>query len=64
MIVAGIVDGDPGQAQLWRQTQQDYADMAPNSRLIVAEHSDHGVPGQQPEIIIDTVIDIVQGLSR
>ena len=64
VIVAGIVDGDPGQAQLWRQTQQDYADMAPGSRLIVAEHSDHGIPGQQPEIVIDTVLDIVQGASR
>ena len=60
VITAGIAEGSPLYTDLWRQTQQDYADMVSGSRLIIAERSGHGIPIQQPKIIIDTIADLVR----
>ena len=63
VIVAGIAMGSPETFELWGRTQQDYADRVPGSQLIVAEGSDHGIPGQQPQLIIDTIIGLI-GATR
>ena len=59
VIVAGIGGGTPGFDELWRETQQDYADMVVGSRLVVAERSDHAIPAQQPEIIIEAILALL-----
>ena len=59
VIVAGIAGGTPGYDELWRETQNDYADMVIGSRLVVAERSDHGIPAQQPEIVIDAIVELL-----
>ncbi len=63
VIVAGITDATPTYASLWLEAQQNYADMVPGSRLLVAERSDHGIPVQQPEIVIDAIVEILQGAT-
>ncbi len=63
VIVADIAGGSPETFELWRQTQQDYADQVRNSHLIVAEDSDHAIPARQPHLIIDTIIQLI-GASR
>ena len=63
VIVAGIAGGSPQTFELWRQIQQEYADRVPGSHLIVAEDSDHAIPARQPQLIIDTIIELI-GASR
>ena len=42
-----------------RGIREKYADQVPGSQLIVADRSDHGIPGQQPRLIVDTIIDLI-----
>ena len=63
VIVAGVIDGDPAVADLWRQTQTDYAGQTATSELIVADGSDHAIPAHQPDLIIDTIVDLLEGMN-
>ena len=47
--------------ELWRATQDDYAALVPGSRLVVADNSDHGIPAQQPAVIIDAIAQLLRG---
>lgn len=60
VIVAGIAESSPAYADLWREAQEDYAAMAPRSRLVIAERSDHGIPVQQPQVIADVIVDLTK----
>jgi pimeloyl-ACP methyl ester carboxylesterase len=41
--------------QAWRQSHADMAAASPRRRLVVAERSQHGIPQQQPEVIVSAV---------
>ncbi len=49
---------------VWRQLEADLASRAPRGSLVIADKSDHNIPGEQPEIIVAatrTVLDAVRG---
>lgn len=50
--------------RVWRELQSDLASRAPRGTLVVAEQSDHNIPGQQPEIVVEAtrqVVGVVRG---
>ena len=60
VIVAGLSESTPRYNELWQATQRDYAALVPGSRLIVADNSDHGIPAQQPAVIIDAIAELLR----
>lgn len=49
--------------QAWRELQADHARRSPNSKLIIAEKSGHGIQNDQPELVSDA-IEQVLNLAR
>lgn len=47
-------------AERWRAAQREFADAAPNRRLVVARHSSHDVPDDRPDVVIHAVEGSVQ----
>ena len=52
---------DPLQ-QLWRQLQLELAQLVPGGRLVIATHSGHDIPHEQPELVLDAIRDVVQAV--
>ncbi|MER6383654.1 alpha/beta hydrolase [Streptomyces sp. NPDC001250] len=50
----------PVDAQLWKQAQQEFVSTAPNRHLVVAQHSSHDIPVDQPDVVINAVGDMVK----
>jgi hypothetical protein len=42
--------------------QEDLAGLVPGARLIVAEHSQHFIPGDQPELVIAAIQQVVDAV--
>ena len=40
--------------------QTEMSTLSSNSRLWIAEQSDHGVPLRQPDIVVDAITELVQ----
>lgn len=68
VLVQGVVRPPPPdwsaeqwakKVQLWRELQADHARRSPNSRIIVAEKSGHGIPNDQPDLVIDAITRVV-----
>jgi pimeloyl-ACP methyl ester carboxylesterase len=52
---------------IWLPLQEDLAALVPDGRLVVAEQSGHFIPGDQPEVVIDAirqVVDVVRDPAR
>ncbi|GAB3483739.1 helix-turn-helix domain-containing protein [Amycolatopsis cihanbeyliensis] len=47
-------------AELWRKARQEFARVAPNRRLVVAEGSSHDIPADRPATVIDAVENMVK----
>lgn len=50
--------------QIWRQLQTDLVSRAPQGVLVIADQSDHNIPGEQPQLIVDAtrrVCDAARG---
>jgi pimeloyl-ACP methyl ester carboxylesterase len=45
--------------RVWRDLQKDLASRSPQGRLLIAEQSDHNIPGNQPEIVIEATREVV-----
>jgi hypothetical protein len=45
--------------RVWRELQQDLASRSPQGTLLIADKSDHNIPGMQPEIVIDATRRVV-----
>lgn len=45
--------------QLWQEMQSEMSGMSSSGRLWIAESSDHGVPLQQPSIVVDAIREMV-----
>ena len=52
---------DPVQ-QLWRQLQQELAQLVPGGRLVIATESGHDIQDEQPELVLDAIRDVVQAV--
>jgi pimeloyl-ACP methyl ester carboxylesterase len=53
---------DPGVnpvEQLWRQLQQELAQLVPGGRLVIATESGHDIQHEQPELVLDAIRDVV-----
>jgi pimeloyl-ACP methyl ester carboxylesterase len=50
----------PEENQAWRESHEHLAASVKDGKLLVAERSTHLVPDEQPEIIVDTVKELVQ----
>jgi pimeloyl-ACP methyl ester carboxylesterase len=48
--------------RVWRELQADLAARAPQGTLLIAERSDHNIPGSQPEIVIDATRRVVSAV--
>lgn len=47
-------------AEVWRDLQADSARRSPNSRLVVAEKSGHGIQNDQPALVIDAIAQVLK----
>ncbi|HZA82157.1 MAG TPA: alpha/beta fold hydrolase [Actinomycetes bacterium] len=48
--------------QLWRQLQQELAQLVPGGRLVIATESGHDIDQDQPELVLDAIRDVVQAV--
>jgi pimeloyl-ACP methyl ester carboxylesterase len=46
--------------QVWQELQADLAKLSSNSRSLVAEKSGHGIPIDQPGLVIDAIRQMVE----
>ncbi|BAL86180.1 hypothetical protein AMIS_9600 [Actinoplanes missouriensis 431] len=60
---AAGIDATTGAAleQVWQDGQRRMLELSRDSRLMIAEHSGHLVPYEQPSIIIDAVREVLAG---
>jgi len=47
---------------LWLPLQEDLAALVPGGRLVVAERSGHFIPGDQPELVIAAIRQVVDAV--
>ncbi len=47
---------------LWRPLQEDFAALVPGGRLVVAEESGHFIQGDQPELVITAIQEVVEAV--
>jgi pimeloyl-ACP methyl ester carboxylesterase len=59
-----IPTGWPGEVldPIWKALVAKQADLVPGGRLVVAEQSSHGIPFEQPELVIDAVREVVEAV--
>ncbi len=50
----------PEEQMAWRRAHERMVSKIKSAKLIVAEQSGHMIPFQQPKIIIDTIIEVIQ----
>ena len=66
VIIAGVQDSflpdelAPQITALWREMQEDHTLLSSRGRLVVAEQSDHLIPENQPQIIVDAIKEVVE----
>ncbi len=48
----------PEETKAWWKSHEMMAEKYRNIRLIPAENSDHGIPQQQPDLVIDTIAEL------
>ncbi len=64
VVVTAGIDNEGLSAvgwELWQETQREYAALVPGARHVVAEHSGHLIPQEQPEAVIDAVTGLLGG---
>lgn len=52
--------GEPGIDRAWRESHEAIAAAGGNRRLVVAEGSDHDVPGERPEAVVGAVEAVIE----
>lgn len=50
--------------KVWRTLEGDLASRAPQGKLLIAEQSDHNIPGAQPQIVIEATREVVEAARR
>lgn len=49
---------------LWLELQQEVASLSTKSKLIIAEKSGHIVSGDEPEVIIDAILEMIEEVKK
>jgi pimeloyl-ACP methyl ester carboxylesterase len=58
---SGASNPSPGLGgSRWLRLQQDLADLSTHGRLVVAENSSHYIHLDQPELVIQTILDVLE----
>lgn len=61
----GFSDAKNQQAwQMWQEMQVELLSLSSNSRQIIATESEHNIQLQQPELVIDAIIDVVEVVRK
>jgi pimeloyl-ACP methyl ester carboxylesterase len=50
--------------QIWQELQADLAGLSSNSKLVVAEKGGHGIPVDQPALVVDAIRQVVETVRR
>ncbi len=50
--------------KVWRDLETDLASRAPQGKLVIADQSNHNIPGFQPQIIVDATRQVVDELRK
>jgi hypothetical protein len=50
----------PEENQAWRKSHQHLAVSEEDGKLLIAEHSTHLIPNEQPEIIVSTLAELIR----
>lgn len=51
--------GEPAMDEAWRQSHEALVSGASHRRMIVAETSGHDIPGTEPDLIVEAVLELV-----
>jgi pimeloyl-ACP methyl ester carboxylesterase len=51
---------NPGESKVWRESIQKFAASIKGAKLVVAENCDHMIPFRQPELVVNTVAEVVR----
>jgi pimeloyl-ACP methyl ester carboxylesterase len=54
----------PGIETVWRAFQKRIAQMSTNSRLVIAKRAGHGIPRDQPRIVVEAIRQVVIAARR
>ena len=54
----------PGFETVWRAFQKRIAQMSTNSRLVIAKRAGHGIPRDQPRILVEAIRQVVIAARR
>jgi pimeloyl-ACP methyl ester carboxylesterase len=54
----------PGIETVWRAFQKRIAQMSTNSRLVIARRAGHGIPRDQPRIVVEAIRQVVVAARR
>lgn len=54
--------GDIGSS--WLELQKDLASLSTKSKLIIAQKSSHNIPGDQPEVISDAILEMLNTVKK
>lgn len=50
--------------KVWRTLETDLASRAPQGKLVIAEQSNHNIPGNQPELVIEATRQVVAAVRK
>ncbi|MFI5783876.1 alpha/beta fold hydrolase [Nocardia sp. NPDC051570] len=50
----------PDDARLWKDAQAQFADAAPDRRLVVADNSSHDIPTDRPDVVVKAIKDVIE----
>jgi len=50
--------------KVWRTLEADLASRAPQGKLVIAEQSNHNIPGNQPQLVIDATRQVVAAVRK
>ncbi|OGO43963.1 MAG: hypothetical protein A2W37_02210 [Chloroflexi bacterium RBG_16_63_12] len=53
-----------GHRLLWQELQADLAGLSSNGKLVVAEKGGHGIPVDQPALVVDAIRQVVETVRR
>jgi pimeloyl-ACP methyl ester carboxylesterase len=53
-----------GIGSSWLELQKDLASLSTKSKLIIAEKSGHNIPGDQPEVISDAILEMLNTVKK
>ncbi len=64
-LFAGMPVEQAKQAEIvWQELQAELANLSSNSQMIVAEKSGHGIQIDQPRLVVDAVLQMVESVRR